>query len=130
MSACVLVVEDNALNIELFSDWLEGEGYEVRVAPDLPSAFAAVEARAPDLVLLDVQLGEDDGLKLAVAMRQQPSLRHIPIIVVTAHAMVSEKKRILQAGCNAYLPKPVDRPVLLDHLKRWLAYPMRQAADT
>ena len=125
----ILVVEDNPLNSELFSDWLETEGYEVCLAPDLPSAFAAVEAQAPDLVLLDVQLGDDDGLKLAASMREQPLLRHIPIIAVTAHAMMTEKKRILQAGCNAYLPKPVDLPVLLTHLKRWLAHPLRPVAD-
>jgi len=74
-------------------------------------------------VLLDVQLGADDGLSLAAWLRQQPALRDIPVIAVTAHAMVTERERILQAGCNACVSKPVDFKLLREHLERWLARP-------
>jgi len=117
----ILVVEDNQLNRELLCDWLEVEGYEVGFAEDLKAAFAEVEKHPPHAVLLDVQLGADDGLSLAVWMRKQPMLRRIPLIAVTAHAMVAEQERILLAGCNACVSKPVDFKLLSDQLRRWLA---------
>jgi two-component system cell cycle response regulator DivK len=118
---CILVVEDNQLSRELLCDWLETEGYEVRFAEDLKTAFAAVQTHQPQAVLLDVQLGADDGLSLASWIRQQPMLRHIPVIAVTAHAMVTEQQRILQAGCNTCVSKPVDFKLLGDQLRVWLA---------
>lgn len=121
MKQCILVVEDNQLSRELLCDWLETEGYEVRFAEDLKTAFAAVQTHQPHAVLLDVQLGADDGLSLASWIRQQPRLLHIPVIAVTAHAMVTEQQRILQAGCNTCLSKPVDFKLLRDQLHRWLA---------
>jgi two-component system, cell cycle response regulator DivK len=117
----ILVVEDNQLSRELLCDWLETEGYEVRFAEDLKTAFAAVQTHQPQAVLLDVQLGADDGLSLASWIRQQPMLRHIPVIAVTAHAMVTEQQRILQAGCNTCVSKPVDFKLLGDQLRVWLA---------
>ncbi len=121
MKQSILVVEDNQLSRELLCDWLETEGYEVRFAEDLKTAFALVETHPPNAVLLDVQLGADDGLSLASWIRQQPMLRHIPVIAVTAHAMVTEQQRILQAGCNTCISKPVDLKLLGDQLHVWLA---------
>jgi two-component system cell cycle response regulator DivK len=117
----ILVVEDNSPNAELLTQWLESEGYEVLNATDLNAAFHAVQQLRPHAVLLDVQLGGENGLSLATWMRQQPTLRHIPVIAVTAHAMVSERDRILLAGCNACIPKPVDFKLLRENLERWLA---------
>ncbi len=119
----ILLVEDNPLNRELLCDWLEMEGYEVRSATDLQIATASIEAQQPHAVLLDIKLGDEDGLSLAAWIRQQPHLRHIPVLAVTAHAMSSDEKRILQAGCNAWIPKPVDFNVLREHLRRWLPNP-------
>jgi two-component system cell cycle response regulator DivK len=116
----ILVVEDNSPNAELLTEWLKTEGYEVLSATDLNTAFNAVQKLRPHAVLLDVQLGAENGLSLATWMRQQPALRHIPVIAVTAHAMVSERDRILLAGCNAYIPKPVDFRLLRENLERWL----------
>ena len=123
MKTRILVVEDNLLNRELLRDWLDTEGYEVTAAADLKTGFGAVEKEHPHAVLLDVQLGADDGLSLAAWLRQQPALRDIPVIAVTAHAMVTERERILQAGCNACVSKPVDFKLLREHLERWLARP-------
>lgn len=120
MSYRILVVEDNPLNAELLMDWLETEGYEVLSASDLKTAFTAIESLQPHAVLLDVQLGSEDGLSLATWIRQQPALRHIPVIAVTAHAMANDRDHILHAGCNAYIPKPVDFRLLREHLGRWL----------
>ncbi len=120
MKPRILVVEDNPLNRELLCEWLDAEGYEVVTAADLKTGFEAVEKEHPHVVLLDVQLGADDGLSLAAWLRQQPALRDIPVIAVTAHAMMTERERILQAGCNACVSKPVDFKLLREQLQRWL----------
>jgi CheY-like chemotaxis protein len=119
----ILVVEDNKLSRELLCDWLEMENYQVASAANLEQAFAAIKEMQPDAVLLDVQLGDQDGLSLASWIRQQPTLSHITVIAVTAHAMVTEQERIYQSGCNAYVPKPVDFKVLTKELQQWLASP-------
>jgi two-component system cell cycle response regulator DivK len=116
----ILVVEDNALNRELLCDWLESEGHEVVSVEDLRAAFRTLENQQPDAVLLDVQLGDEDGLSLAAWMRQQPKLCRIPVIAVTAHALVTEHQRFLQAGCNACISKPVNFKLLSEQLERWL----------
>ena len=120
MSHRILVVEDNLPNRELLCDWLGSEGFEVLSAADLGQAYAVFKGELPHAVLLDVQLGSEDGLALAAWLRRQPALREIPIIAVTAHAMVTDHERILQAGCNACVSKPVDFRVLGVQLERWL----------
>jgi two-component system, cell cycle response regulator DivK len=122
MKRCILVVEDNQLNRELLCDWLETEGYDAVSASNLCEALAAVEKFIPDAVLLDIQLGADDGLSLAAWIRQQTALRHIPVIAVTAHAMVVDQERMLQAGCNACVSKPIVFQLLDHQLQRWLAH--------
>ena len=123
MSHRILVVEDNDLSRELLCDWLETENYQVTSASDLKQAFDAIKELPPDAILLDVQLGDQDGLSIATWIRHQPTLAHIRIIAVTAHAMVTEQQRIFQSGCNAYVPKPVDFKVLGKELQQWLAMP-------
>ncbi len=112
----ILVVEDDPLSRELLCDWLETEDYEVVTAADLQAAFNAVHDQSPHLVLLDVKLGTDDGLELASWMRKQPEFQYIPVIAVTAHAMVTEQERISRSGCNAVVPKPVDFALLAKQL--------------
>src|SRR5713226_6636787 len=119
----ILVVEDNELSRELLCDWLEAESYQVASAANLQQAFTAIQERQPDAILLDVQLGDQDGLSVALWIRQRPALSHIPVIAVTAHAMLTEQERIFQAGCNAYVPKPVDFKMLNKQLQQWLSVP-------
>ena len=120
----ILVVEDNAINRELLCDWLEAQDYEVLSAEDLGGAQRLLQVEQPDAVLLDVQLGSEDGLSLAAWMRRQPRFSGIPVIAVTAHAMVTEQQRFLQAGCNACISKPIDFKLLSRELDKWLA-PLR-----
>ncbi len=122
MKHIILVVEDNPLNRELLCDWLEVEGYEVLSVEDLNAAMDSIEDRQPNAVLLDVQLGDEDGLSLAAWMRKQPKLCSIPVIAVTAHALVTEQNRFLQAGCNACVSKPINFGVLREELERWLQH--------
>ena len=120
MNHRILVVEDNPLNAELLMEWLLTEGYQVESASDLKSSISAVERLQPQAVLLDVQLGDEDGLALAAWIRQQPALCHIPVIAVTAHAMATERHHVLRSGCNAFISKPVDFHLLQEQLDRWL----------
>jgi CheY-like chemotaxis protein len=75
----------------------------------------------PDAALLDIQLGAADGAALATWIRQQPALRAMPVIAVTAHALITEQQRVLHAGCSACISKPIDFKLLHDHLEGWLA---------
>ena len=121
MTPRILVVEDNAINRELLCDWLEAQDYEVLSAEDLGGAQRLLQGAQLDAVLLDVQLGSEDGLSLAAWMRRQPRFSGIPVIAVTAHAMVTEQQRFLQAGCNACISKPIDFKLLSRELDKWLA---------
>jgi CheY-like chemotaxis protein len=116
----ILVVEDNAINRELLCDWLEARDYVVLSAEDLGGAQRLLQCEQPDAVLLDVQLGNEDGLSLAAWMRQQPRFSGIPVIAVTAHALETEQQRFLQAGCNACISKPIDFNLLHRELGKWL----------
>lgn len=116
----ILVVEDNRANQELLGDWLDVQGYHVSFAEDLQQAFAVLRVETPDAVLLDIQLGTEDGLDLAKWIRQQPRLSYAPVIAVTAHAMVTDQQRVIQAGCNACVSKPIDFDLLRQQLMQWL----------
>ena len=116
----ILVVEDNQLNRELLCDWLEVEGYEVWSAATLNASYDVFAKRLPDAVLLDINLGVENGLDLVAWMRQKPELGEIPVIAVTAHALVTEQEQIMQAGCRACLSKPIDFQLLREELDRWL----------
>ena len=124
MKGHILVVEDNKLSRELLCDWLETENCQVTSASNLQQAFDAIKKLPPDAILLDVNLGDQDGLSIAMWIRNQPALAHIRIIAVTAHAMVTEQERIFQSGCNAYVPKPIDFKLLTKELNQWLAVPV------
>jgi CheY-like chemotaxis protein len=122
MTRRILVVEDNLPNQELLCDWLEAEGFETLRARNLEQAFAALKNEPLHAVLLDVQLGPEDGLSVAAAIRRDPRLQHLPVIAVTAHAMVTDQERVIQAGCNACVSKPVDFKSLAKQIERWLDY--------
>ncbi|MGA7107671.1 MAG: response regulator [Terracidiphilus sp.] len=113
-------MEDNPLNRELLCDWLDTEGFKVEAAANLREAFEALEVRPPQAVLLDVQLGAEDGLTLATWIKKDPRFRNLPVIAVTAHAMLTEQHRVMQAGCNACVSKPIDFALLKNHLQAFL----------
>jgi CheY-like chemotaxis protein len=117
---CILIVEDNQLNCELLRDWLEMEGFEVWFAADLKTSYEVFAKRLPDAVLLDIDLGKDNGLDLLAWMRRKPETREVPVIAVTAHALVTDQERMLQAGCRVCLSKPVNFEALREQLNRCL----------
>lgn len=121
MSHRVLVVEDNAPNMELLVDWLESEGFQVQTATTLSEARTVLQGAPPDIVLLDVQLGPEDGLSLIADIHKAADLRPIPIIAVTAHAMVTDFERVMRAGCDACVSKPINFRALREQMDKWLA---------
>jgi|SRR5580704_4510168 CheY-like chemotaxis protein len=121
MNHRIMVVEDNPLNRELLCDWLDTEGFNVVPAENIDEAMAAFERQPPHAVLLDVQLGPEDGLALAAWIREDPRFRSLPVIAVTAHAMVTDQQRVMQAGCNACVSKPIDFKLLSNHLQAYLS---------
>jgi len=127
----ILVVEENQPNRELLCDWLESGGFEVVYAENLEQSYAAYDTMVPHAILLDVQLGHEDGLSFARWIRHRQKLRHIPVLAVTAHPMITDQQRVIQAGCDACISKPVDFKSLRQQLELWLNHaPQSPAAHS
>ena len=120
MSAKVLLVEDNAINAEMLSRRLCKRGYSVSLAEDGLQAIARAQSESPDLILMDVSLPELDGLEATRRLKADPATASIPVIVLTAHAMVSDREKSFDAGCQDFETKPVDLTRLLDKMARLL----------
>lgn len=116
----VLVVEDNELNMKLFNDLLETQGYRVVKTDNGDDAMDLVKAERPDLILMDIQLPGKSGLDVTRALKADPDTAPIPVIAVTAFAMPSDEKRIRAGGCEDYLAKPISVPVFLEKVKRYV----------
>ena len=116
----ILVVEDEQFNRDLFVQLLEDE-YELVVAEDGQQGVKRAEEENPDLILMDLGLPILDGWEATRRIKANGALKHIPIIAVTSHAMIGEEARALEAGCDDYLPKPVDENELIRKLKKFLS---------
>jgi two-component system cell cycle response regulator DivK len=103
----ILIVEDNELNMKLFSDLLEAHGYRVIQTRDGLSALDLARRHKPDLVLMDIQLPEVSGIEVTKWLKEADDLRHIPVIAVTAFAMKGDEEKIKEGGCEAYISKPI-----------------------
>jgi len=105
--AKLFIVEDNETNIHTFTDYLRASGYEVEVARSGAEALVCLLKNKPDLILMDIQMPGMDGLEVMQQVRQQESLRHVPIVALTALAMPGDRDRCLAAGADEYISKPV-----------------------
>lgn len=103
-----LIVDDNPINLELAVFALELDGFEVSTALDVAGFQAAMLGPAPEVILMDVQLPGTDGLELTRRLKADPATASIPVIAVTAYAMKGDEQRMLDAGCNGYISKPID----------------------
>ncbi len=104
----ILYIEDNPENRLLVRRILQAEGYTVVEAVDGPSGLEAAASSPPDLILLDINLPEMDGYELVGKLRKIPGLATTPIIALTAYALKGDRERILAAGCDGYIQKPID----------------------
>jgi two-component system, cell cycle response regulator DivK len=115
----ILIVEDVELNVELLVQLLEDD-YELLTASDGAAALKLLETQHPNLILMDVSLPVLDGLETTRRIKRQPGLRHIPIIALTAHAMQGDEAKAREAGCDAYLTKPLSETLLWQTLAQFL----------
>ena len=105
---CVLIIEDNAANIELATFVLEDAGFVVSTVTDAGDALAHIASFQPDLILMEIRLSGGDGLALTRALKSDPATRDIVIVAFTAYAMKGDEARLRAAGCDAYIAKPID----------------------
>lgn len=116
----VLAIEDNQTNMVLISRIVEAEGHKLLRAVDGPSALELLEAEMPDIILLDINIPGIHGLDLARHIKSNDRLWHIPVIATTANVLIGDKERCLEAGCDDYLPKPLDIRKLREIMRHYL----------
>lgn len=119
----ILAVEDNTINMVLISRIVEAEGHTLLEATDGPAALKLLAADMPDLILLDINIPGIHGLDLARRIRADRRLARVPLIATTANALMGDRERCLEAGCDEYLPKPLDirrlRQLMRSYLNSW-----------
>lgn len=116
----VLCVEDNPVNMLLVSRIVEAEGHELIKATDGVAAEAILATMVPDIILLDINLPGKSGLDLAREFKGNDRLAPVPLIATTAQVLVGDRERCLEAGCDDYLPKPLDIRKLREVLRTYL----------
>ena len=120
MSKTILIVEDNSQNMRLVEMALSAESYFLLKATNGEEALEIAKKERPDLIIMDVQLPKMSGLEVTRKLREIPEFSRTPIIAITAYAMKGDKEKALEAGCNAYLSKPVRARDLPDLIAKML----------
>ena len=125
MKTTILLIEDNEQNLYLATFLLEQNGFTVVPARSGPEGIELAGRIQPALIILDIQLPQMDGYAVARELRQNPVPKDVPIVAVTSYAMVGDRERTLEAGCNDYIEKPINpdtfRSQIEMHLKAWPA---------
>ncbi|MCA3720135.1 response regulator [Phenylobacterium sp.] len=116
----VLIVEDNELNMKLFHDLLDAQGYQTLQTREGLEALTIAREERPDLILMDIQLPEISGLEVTKWLKEDEELCSIPVVAVTAFAMKGDEERIRQGGCEAYIAKPISVSGFLETIRRLL----------
>jgi len=120
MKKRILIVEDNDLNLKLFRDLLTAHGYETIETKEGLEAITLTRSEHPDLILMDIQLPEISGLDVTRKLKSEHAISSIPIIAVTAFAMKDDEEKILAAGCEAYISKPISIVPFLNTVRKFL----------
>ena len=120
MAKTVLIVEDNELNMKLFHDLLEAHGYGTVGTRNGIEALDLARKYHPDLILMDIQLPEVSGLEVTKWLKDDPDLKTIPVVAVTAFAMKGDEEKIREGGCEAYIAKPISVVQFLETVDRFL----------
>jgi two-component system cell cycle response regulator DivK len=116
----ILYIEDYADNRLLIRRVLMAEGYEVLEAANAKEALKLALLEPPDLILMDINLPEVDGYTLTARIRSTPKLSHIPVVALTANVMKGDRERVLEAGCDGYIQKPIDIDQLPWQISKYL----------
>jgi len=120
MDKNILIVEDNELNLKLFKDLLGSHGYNTIEVTEGTKAFDIINETRPDLIIMDIQLPEVSGIDITKRLKADEELKGIPVIAVTAFAMKDDERKILDAGCEAYISKPIQIGMFLETINRFL----------
>lgn len=123
MTKRILIVEDNDLNLKLFRDLLGANGYETVETKEGLEAISLTRNLKPDLILMDIQLPEISGLEVTKKIKADDEICNIPVIAVTAFAMKDDEEKILKAGCEAYISKPISIDHFMSTVQRFLENP-------
>ena len=121
MPARILIVEDNPTNLDLLGYLLKSTGHEVLEATDGEMALELARREAPDLIICDIQIPKLDGFGVARQLKADPGLRLIPLVAITAFAMVGDRERMLAGGFDGYVSKPIDPQVFISQMEAFLA---------
>jgi CheY-like chemotaxis protein len=121
MTEKILVVEDNEMNRDMLGRRLQRHGFAVCYAVDGPSGVEMASKESPDLILMDVALGDMDGWEATRRIKANPATARIPIVALTAHALASDRDKSVEVGCADFDTKPVDLPRLLNKISGCLA---------
>ena len=121
MSASILIVEDNEMNRDMLSRRLQRRGFEVSTAADGLQGLEMARSGLPDLILMDMSLPEVDGWEATRQLKSAPPTSQIPIIALTAHALVSDREKAIAAGCDEFETKPVEFERLLSKIDNFLS---------
>jgi CheY-like chemotaxis protein len=116
----IMIVDDNAANLKLAGDLLELEGFEVSRCVDAESAIAKLIEIIPNLILMDLALPGIDGLQLTRKLKLETRTSKIKIVALTASAMKGDRERILSAGCDGYIAKPIDTRKFKDQILEYI----------
>ena len=119
----ILLIEDNEMNRDMLGRRLTRQGFTVCFAVDGPTGVKLAAAEMPDLILMDVALGDMDGWEATRLIKGNPQTASIPIIALTAHALASDRETSVKVGCSEFDTKPVDLPRLLGKINHCLAQP-------
>ena len=117
----ILLVEDNEMNRDMLSRRLARNGFEIVIAVNGQQGVEMASKELPDLILMDLSLPVMDGWEATRRVKADPATQSIPIIALTAHALVQDRDRALEAGCNDFDTKPIEMPRLLEKIKQLLA---------
>lgn len=120
MAGGILYVEDNPQNMRLVRKFLAMAGYNMLEAVDGLSGLDMASRECPDLILMDINLPDIDGLEATGRLKASPEMKHIPVIALTANAMTGDREKCIAAGCEGYIPKPVNKNELLDTVARFV----------
>ncbi len=121
MPKTILIVEDNDINIKLFSDLLQAHGYLTLLANNGHEVIDIVKRKHPDLILMDIQLPGISGLEITKMLKADVVMKTIPVIAVTAFAMKGDEARIRESGCDGYIAKPISMANYLQTIAGFLA---------
>jgi two-component system, cell cycle response regulator DivK len=119
--AKILVVEDNEINRDMMVRRLQRRGYTIITAVDGQQGIDMTQSESPDIVLMDMSLPVVDGWEATRQIKSNPDVRHIPVVGLTAHAMVGDRDKALNAGCDDYATKPVEYEKLIELINRLIA---------